>query len=264
MAVPLSGCILFAEIALLLLSGWEQIAIPLGYLIGTAIQTMNRITEQIAKLPGAITEHIYLSTPLLLLLLACIGSCTIWLLQKKSVYRFLSLVTLSGILIIQCLERNETQRQFQLIICNLPKTGVAMLTEGRHYAVIGDSSLWKSPQLYQQYIKPIRTYLRVKPGIIENVRWEHNLLSTNTRSVLFLNQFNPGSPPATPKKLDVLIITGNPRVYIQDLLRYLQPKTIVFDASNPQWKINYWKKDCDQLHLRHHSVPEKGAFVMDL
>jgi competence protein ComEC len=38
----------------------------------------------------------------------------------------------------------------------------------------------------------------------------------------------------------------------------------VFDSSNPLWKIREWKKQADSLHLRHHSVPEQGAFQMAL
>jgi competence protein ComEC len=37
----------------------------------------------------------------------------------------------------------------------------------------------------------------------------------------------------------------------------------VFDASNSLWKIDKWQKDCEELHLRSYSVPEKGAFVAD-
>jgi len=29
------------------------------------------------------------------------------------------------------------------------------------------------------------------------------------------------------------------------------------------WKIDKWKKDCEELHLHFHSVPEQGAFVTD-
>jgi competence protein ComEC len=41
-------------------------------------------------------------------------------------------------------------------------------------------------------------------------------------------------------------------------------KQVVFDGSCPAWKINYWKKDCDSLHIPWHDVSVKGAFVMNL
>jgi competence protein ComEC len=30
------------------------------------------------------------------------------------------------------------------------------------------------------------------------------------------------------------------------------------------WKIEKWKQECDKLHLQHYSIPEKGAFIVDL
>jgi competence protein ComEC len=36
------------------------------------------------------------------------------------------------------------------------------------------------------------------------------------------------------------------------------------DASNSLWKIAGWKKDCDELALPCFSVPEQGAFMLDL
>jgi len=51
---------------------------------------------------------------------------------------------------------------------------------------------------------------------------------------------------------------------IDQLQQAFDCKLIVFDSSNPLWKIQLWKKDCDSLHLRFHSTSENGAFVMDL
>ncbi|CAN5266857.1 hypothetical protein BH20BAC1_BH20BAC1_16860 [soil metagenome] len=65
-------------------------------------------------------------------------------------------------------------------------------------------------------------------------------------------------------KIDYLVISGNPRLYMQDLLKTFDPAIIIFDGSNPLWKIEKWKKDCERLHLRFYSVPEQGAFIQDI
>lgn len=263
-AIPLSGLILYAEIVLIITAQWKMIAQLLGKRIDDCIQLMNTITEKIAGLPGALTDHINLSIPMLILIYLFITSTTAWLLYKKAAYRWATILSLSSILILHSINQRKYEQQFQLIVCNLPKTGLAMITEGRQFAVIGDSAIWRDAQLYQQYVRPIRTHFQVKPGKISSVKWEHNLLSSSTKSVVFMHQANLSNPPARPQKIDALVITGNPKLYIKDIVQTFSPEVIVFDSSNPEWKINYWKKDCDKLHLRHHSVPEKGAFVMDL
>jgi competence protein ComEC len=64
--------------------------------------------------------------------------------------------------------------------------------------------------------------------------------------------------------VDVIILCKNPKLKIAQLQNNFDFKEIVFDSSNPLWKIDQWKKDCDSLHLRFHSVPQQGAFVMDI
>ena len=50
---------------------------------------------------------------------------------------------------------------------------------------------------------------------------------------------------------------------MKDLADKINIKQIVFDGSNPIWKLAYWKKDCDSLHIPYYDVTEKGAFVMN-
>ena len=64
--------------------------------------------------------------------------------------------------------------------------------------------------------------------------------------------------------IDLLVFSKNPNVYMKRLANNFNIKQIVFDGSTPSWKINYWKKDCDSLHIPYHDVNEKGAFVMNL
>jgi competence protein ComEC len=70
----------------------------------------------------------------------------------------------------------------------------------------------------------------------------------------------------TPQKisLDYVIISKSPAVKIAALEESFNCKNYIFDASNPPWKIEQWKKECEELHLHFHSVPEQGAFVINL
>ncbi|MEY2918504.1 MAG: hypothetical protein RIS73_2218, partial [Bacteroidota bacterium] len=64
--------------------------------------------------------------------------------------------------------------------------------------------------------------------------------------------------------VDIIIISKSPKLYIPQLAAVFNCKQYVVDASNSLWKIGKWKKDCEELHLQLHSVPEKGAFIVDL
>ena len=71
-------------------------------------------------------------------------------------------------------------------------------------------------------------------------------------------------PPQQKINVDIIIISKSPKLYIPQLAQVFNCNQYVADASNSLWKIGKWKKDCEQLHLHLHSVPEKGAFIVDL
>jgi hypothetical protein len=51
---------------------------------------------------------------------------------------------------------------------------------------------------------------------------------------------------------------------MSDLIQNFSFGQIIFDASNPAWKIRQWKKECEELHLRFHDVSTQGAFVANI
>ncbi|MBK8522050.1 MAG: hypothetical protein IPL54_14675 [Chitinophagaceae bacterium] len=71
-------------------------------------------------------------------------------------------------------------------------------------------------------------------------------------------------PVAEKINLDLLIISKNPRLDINSLARTFNCKQIVFDASNPSWKIEKWKKECKSLNLPFYSIPDAGAFIYNI
>jgi competence protein ComEC len=64
--------------------------------------------------------------------------------------------------------------------------------------------------------------------------------------------------------VDLLLLSGNPKLYLNQLSEIFTIKQVVFDGSCPAWKVNYWKKDCASLQIPYHDVSEKGAFVMKM
>jgi len=118
--------------------------------------------------------------------------------------------------------------------------------------------------LHNFHLKPSRTLHRVEPvrslSTIQNI---YPFILYDSLRVLVVDQpLKFISEEKIP--VDVIILSKNPRIYISQLAEAFDCRRFVFDASNPLWKIKLWKKDCDSLHLPHHSTPDKGAFKMEL
>ena len=97
-----------------------------------------------------------------------------------------------------------------------------------------------------------------------HIRSKHNLITSFHKNVLIIDKSVNTGAYMKKIKVDAIVITGNPVLYLDTLAKMFDCTQYVADASNPVWKIRKWKKDAESLHLRLHSVAEQGAFIMEL
>ena len=64
--------------------------------------------------------------------------------------------------------------------------------------------------------------------------------------------------------VDALVIAGNPRLRLEDLLDKFTTNTIIFDATNSRYRINKWEEEANHLGLVTYDVKMDGAFVVRL
>jgi competence protein ComEC len=98
----------------------------------------------------------------------------------------------------------------------------------------------------------------------ESYRQQEDQLIYQNKKILIVEKTKYFSAVENRLPVDLVIISGNPKLYFNKLNETFSVKQVVFDGSCPAWKINYWKKDCDSLRIPYHDVNEKGAFVMNL
>ena len=67
--------------------------------------------------------------------------------------------------------------------------------------------------------------------------------------------------PTVKTTVDIIVLSKNPKLYLDNLNDAFNVKQIVIDASVPFWKARLWKTDCDSLHIACWDVAEKGAYV---
>lgn len=265
LAVPLSSAILLGEILLCVLSFLPAITLLLGKIISWFIWLMNTYIERIESLTFSLWDGLQISiVQALLLLLFAIGT-SIWLLEKLKPaiqFAFLSLVIFLGLRsysFIQC------QQQQKIIVYNVPQKRAIDFLNGRQYHFVGDSSLLTNDFARNFHLKPSRILHRVSEENEPHWLFMHeNYLSFKGKYILLLDQ--PVSFASVPTRpvVDLLILSKNPRLYLNKLVTGLDIKQIVIDGSVPAWKANYWKKDCDSLKIPCHDVSVKGAFEMKI
>lgn len=266
-AVPLAAIILYAHILLLIFSWLPLVAKFIGLFIQYCILFLNNYIHYFNSFKWVVWPSLQITIVQACLLYALIIAFVLWLYYKQLKYLLFCLTSMFLLAVTRTVDFIEKNHQHKLIVYNVPKHTAIDLIEGRNYQFIGDSILTVDGFLRNFHIKPSRVLHRILPvNMLSSFSVHKNLISSGNKKILVLDSsFVITKANESEKKLtvDLIILTKNPKIYLNKLHTYFNCKQYVFDSSNPFWKVNYWKKDADSLHLRHHATATQGAFVMD-
>lgn len=265
-AVPLSTIILFAAIALVALAWFPFAGEYIGTITGWLVWLMNKIILWINDFWFAVWDGIPATILSTLLLYATVTGMCAWLLQKnKAVLRF-SLLALLAFVITHACKSWQVKNQQKIIVYNIPKQQAVDFVSGNKYLFEGDSVLQQKGLLHNFHLKPGRIALQLNKPVdsLNNCISAPPFYQFGNKTVLIINKPLVFEVPLQKINVDIIIISKNPKLYIPQLAQVFNCSQYVADASNSLWKIDKWKQDCDQLNLRFHSIPEQGAYVLDL
>lgn len=264
-AVPLSGFILYGELFLLLVHKLIFVNEFTGKMISFLIHQLNQLIENTHRLPFAVTGNISFSLVQALLLYGVLIGFTAWIHTKKPIALIGTLTALSAIYCIRAISVVEQKQQHKLVVYNIPRMQAMDIIEGRNFLFRGSPQLQEDIRLTNYHLVPARLLLGIsQPDQLKHTQIAGNLIAGSRKTVLVIDRALTGPLPAEKIPVDIIILSGNPRLHLSQLTQRFICAQYIFDSSNPLWKIQYWKKDADSLHLRHHTISEQGAFEVDL
>jgi competence protein ComEC len=262
LAVPLSSLILLGEIGLCVLSVIPSAALIIGKIISGLIWLMNSFIERIEKLPYSLWDGLQISILQAIFLVAVVAGLGFWLMEKNKTGLKYALVALLAFAALRSGSFIQAGKRQQLIVYNVPQKQAIDFIDGRRYFFAGDSDLLTDDFIRNFHIKPSRVLHRIEPGEKPiPFSGNNNLFSYQGSRILIIHENSryQSLTPAIP--VDLLILSGNPRLSVNQLAKTFLIKQMVFDGSCPAWKVNYWKRDCDSLKIPAHDVKSQGAYV---
>ncbi|MBT9485406.1 ComEC/Rec2 family competence protein [Sediminibacterium sp.] len=264
-AVPISGCILYLLIGLLLIAPFSFIAIPIGTLIEWLILQMNSFIQNSATLPFAINEYIQVSLAQTICLYIFIIAWAVWIAQKNRVSFWLGCSGVLFFIAIRSIDLIQLQNQQKLIVYHAPKYTAIDILERLGHRYLGDRALERNNILKNNYLSPTRTLYRVGLPLQQTTMMlRAPFVISRNKKVLLVHPRLAFPELYMIPEIDLIIFLGGPSIPFTKIASRFPKTILVFDSSNPLWKIQLWKKEADRLHLRHHSVPEQGAFEYNL
>ena len=264
--VPFSSLILFVEIFLVAFS-WVPFAGALvGKLTWWLVWLMNKTILWFNKLPFSVWDGISVSSVSTIFLYGIVICAGYWLLNKNKMAFKFSLFILFCFTALSDYTKWKILTQQKLILYNVTQHQSIDLINGGAYKFIGDPALSADGMLQNFHLKPARIALQLnnKVDSLQTLHQHNQFYTFHNKNILLIDEPVVFLPPEQKINVDYIIISKNPKLYIPELARVFNCSQYIFDGSNSLWKIAKWKKDCEQLHLRCYSVPEQGAFVLDL
>ncbi|HMU10610.1 MAG TPA: ComEC/Rec2 family competence protein [Ferruginibacter sp.] len=265
-AVPLSAVILYAEIALVALSWLPIISDWLGKLVSALVWTMNKTILYINEFSFAVCDRIPANVLSTWLLYVVVIGFSFWLMSKnKNPFRF-GLMSLLAFSVLMAYNKWTVMKQQKIIVYNVPRQQAIDLVSGSDYQFVGDSVLLQNGLLQNFHLKPGRIALQLakRKDLLNTVFSNGMFYQFNNTRLAIIDRYIQTELPVQKIRLDILIISKNPKLTISQLTMMFHCDQYVFDASNPAWKIEKWLEECRTLNVQGHSIPGQGAFVLDV
>jgi competence protein ComEC len=272
-AIPLSGFVMYAGMATLALSFIPAISGIVARGLIWLVYALNSSIAIIEDLPGAVTRGLYIDLPETIILYALIILLIFFFLSKKKWSLFIA-ASFAVILLSSFLVRNLTQVQQQkMIVYSIRKGSACDLICGKNRLLLADSLLLADNRRQDFYMKESAEQMGIKH--VQKVRYDKEdfeypgmgvykkgrFVQFREKRIAFVRQREANLKKI---KVDFLIISGNPKLKIREVLENYDTGMIIIDSSNPNYKVAGWIKECNALKLPCYSVPDAGALVVEL
>lgn len=262
LAVPISSVVLIGEILLCAVSFIKPVAVIVGKIVTFFTWFMDGIIERINSISFSTWQGLQITVLQNILLYVFIIAIALWLMQQHKRYLFAGLITFLAFISLRTHSFYKASIQQKLIVYNVPQMQAIDIVQGRKYQFVGDKELLQDAFLQNFHLMPSRIWHRVTCDSMKCNN--NNVVEFSNKKVLIIDTKEKFAPQMQKLNADVIIISHNPRLYIDDILQAFTCNTLVFDSSNPDWKTQKWKKDCERLGQKYYVVKEQGAFVLEL
>lgn len=228
--VPLSSIILYGCLLLIPFGTIAYLGKAVSVVTSLLISSMNWIIQKMNALPFATTSNLHINTAEVLLFFIIIVSVTLFIQTQKNKWCFYGLTALLIGCSIHSFNHMQEKSLTTLTVWFVPKTSKVTLRYGqqKETTLTNGNSAFTIGHTRFLYIGQVPA------------------LKDSSISI---------------SKVDILIVGNLPKSPLALLAKQFKGALYVFDSSIPLWKMESWKKEAEDLHLRHHFVSQQGAFV---
>jgi competence protein ComEC len=263
--IPLSTVALCGCIVLILVTPFGALPVYIGKLVSVFLFAMNYSVRTVNLLPFLLWNNVSISVWETILLYIIFISFLTWLFMKNTLALKFGLAFTLVFSTSIFLDKWNSFSQKKIIVYNVPMHSAIDFIDGGQYQLVADSGILHDPLLQKYNLYPARISLSANNSrrLIDPIFHNNNFYQFYNKKLLMIDTAKLYLPSPKKISLDYVVISKNSKIKIRDLAQAFDCSHYIFDASNSLWKIEQWKKECEELHLQFHSVSEQGAFVIN-
>jgi competence protein ComEC len=277
--VPFSNFIIYCGMLVLITSPMAVIASWFSKAFVYMLYGLNYSIRSIESLPYAVTHGLALSSLQTILLYMIIAFVITFLFNRKSI--MLKLATAMSIIFFISLgiDKYDALSQKKIIVYNVKKSTAIDFIDGNDHFLLTDSILLANEKSIKTHISNNWVKLRLDAPTRINEKcvadstyefesgslyMKRNIVQFFGKRIALVNENNFREVSEKPLQIDYLVISGNIKTDIEELLDSYHPKLIIIDSSNSSWKSEKWIKECDALDMPCYAVVKSGAYEEEI
>ena len=268
--IPVSTGILYLGLATLLSAFIPQLCDYLTLVLKWMIIVLNKSVEITEALPYSILGGIDISIIETWMLYFIVVAFFVFITQRNMVGLYVSLIALLIISVTQFIETIEQNSQQKFIVYNVAESSVYDIIQGTQNNFYAPSSLindkdkmlfniehnwWKSGVNKQHLIS------------LDTINSDHGILYLpfSEKKILAINNLYQSEISYTKSlKTDLVILSKNTEIKIEQVVKYFNPDLIIFDSSNSYKTCKKWGVTCKKSGVKFYDVAQQGAFITEL
>jgi competence protein ComEC len=254
--IPLLSLIMILGVLVMVLAAFDFVPLFMSKPLEWSIYYLNKIVNSIASFEQFIIRDIPLNSYLLLSSYLLIISAIVWF--KKPTFHKLAIVLVSVITIQLTYMQTQwsIQNQQEWVIFNLKRSTMITERHGTEVILYANDSIRKN----SKNNSVLKAYLTANFSALTSKEKIQNTAFYNENRILILDSLGTYPKDMHPT---VILLTQTPKINLDRMLKELQPKIVVADASNYKTVQKYWKQSCEKQKIPFHAIGEKGFFKLN-
>ncbi|MCD8446162.1 ComEC/Rec2 family competence protein [Tenacibaculum finnmarkense] len=252
--IPFLGSILICGILIIVLA---LLKIPLQILFdfyGWIISLMNKTVALIANQEQFLFQEISMSFYKMILWYLVIIFTYQFIINKKAKQFMLLLSSIMLLQITFIFEKNKQQKTCELIVFNKGIKNIIGIRNGSNLNIL--HTLDSSKTTNERSVKSYRIHENINSNFLNKIP---NIIAFKNDTILIVDDlgiYNIGLQNT------IVVLQKSPKINLERLIKELNPKKIIADASNYKSDVNLWKTICKKQKMPFYDTRKNGAFIL--